>query len=44
MRAVAYDQRLDSSATDPGDAIDQIFFAGATLAYQFNPHISAVIR
>jgi hypothetical protein len=41
MGQYQYSTYGDSSATDPGDAVDQIFFAGATLAYQFNPHISA---
>jgi hypothetical protein len=41
MGQYQYSTYGDSSATDPGDVVDQIFFAGATLAYQFNPHISA---
>jgi len=31
----------DSTIGSTGEATDEIFFAGATLAYQFNPHIAA---
>jgi hypothetical protein len=31
----------DSTVGATGEAVDEIFFAGATLAYQFNPHIAA---
>jgi hypothetical protein len=41
MGQYQYSTYGDSSIADPGDVVDQIFFAGATLAYQFNPHISA---
>jgi hypothetical protein len=41
MGQYQYSTYGDSSVVDTSDAVDQIFFAGATLAYQFNPHISA---
>jgi len=31
----------ESSVGSSGDDVDHLFFAGATLAYQFNPHIAA---
>ena len=31
----------DSSVGGTGDDTDNLFFAGATIAYQFNPHIAA---
>jgi hypothetical protein len=31
----------ESTVAATPDTVDEIFFAGATLAYQFNPHISA---
>jgi len=36
-------QRSNYGGSTPGapDALDNIFFVGATLAYQFNPHIAA---
>jgi hypothetical protein len=42
MGQYQYSTYGDSSLNgDAIDAVDHIFFAGATLAYQFNPHISA---
>lgn len=41
MGQYQYSAYGDSSVTDTTDPVDQIFFAGASLAYQFNPHISA---
>lgn len=42
MGQYQYSSYGDSSVADTGDdEVDQIFFAGATLAYQFNPHIAA---
>jgi hypothetical protein len=41
MGQYQYSTYGDSSVADTSDPVDQIFFAGATLAYQFNPHISA---
>jgi hypothetical protein len=42
MGQYQYSTYGDSSINgDAIDAVDQIFFAGATLAYQFNPHVSA---
>jgi len=41
MGQYQYSSFGDSSAGSSSDDVDHLFFAGATIAYQFNPHIAA---